>query len=86
MALSEKALDLITEQEAEIERLKADNQALEMWNECYAEERKQGYKQAKIEVLEELRRRIVADKQSNDNVVIVAEYEIYKLIEEVKAE
>lgn len=48
------------------------------------EYREQQVKQAKIDVLNELRERITKDRVANDTVVINANYEIKELIKEIK--
>lgn len=105
----------VSEYKAEIEQLKADNEALTMWDEAYTEENEKlkaenttlyevrnnlleendkllkdnvalilGKKQAKIDVLNELKERITKDRVANDTVVINANYEIKELIKEIE--
>lgn len=83
----------VSEYEAEIERLKAENEKLrnEKWNaqddlDCYCDEMPNKIKQAQIDVLNELRERITKDRVANDTVVINASYEIDELIKEIRAQ
>nr|DAL05320.1 MAG TPA: hypothetical protein [Caudoviricetes sp.] len=78
----------------EIKRLKAENTTLyEVRNNLLEENDKLlkdnvalilGKKQAQIDVLNELRKRITKDRVANDTVVINANYEIKELIKEVQ--
>ena len=53
-------------------------------NDKLVEEYENKIKQAKIDVLNELRERIIKDRVANDTVVINANYEIKELIKEIE--
>lgn len=92
--LIESGYGKVSEYEAEIERLKAENEKRLKANEDFASKHccmrcdiaKTLAKQAQIDVLNELRERITKDRVANDTVVINANYEIGELIKEIKNE
>lgn len=91
--LSRDALALVTEQEAEIERLKAENKVLTddlvNGNLAHMTELGEAYeeiRQAKIEMLERLKKEVHLDLNGSYYIGVVLIGKINELIEEVKAE
>lgn len=81
-------LNLITEQEKEIEQLTEERnryaETLAKYQMASDKEIMAQKKQAVKEFAEKLRKRLTADRVSNDNVVINANYEIDELLKEYK--
>lgn len=79
-------LNLITEQEKEIEQLTEERnryaETLAKYQMASDKEIMAQKKQAVKEFAEKLRKRLTADRVSNDNVVINANYEIDELLKE----
>ena len=79
-------LNLITEQEKEVEQLTEERnryaETLAKYQMASDKEIRAQKKQAVKEFAEKLRKRLTADRVSNDNIVINANYEIDELLKE----